>query len=94
MEEIQFIELTKRGSRDKVLVCLPFDHAEARSDEVYPGRSHTHIRTKGGVDLYVAESVGDIRAMLAALAEYAERGRNHQHSVVRRPDGTDGACCQ
>jgi hypothetical protein len=32
--------------------------------------------------------------MLAALAAYAERGRNHQHSVVRRPDGTDGSCCQ
>lgn len=57
------LELTLSGERAtasrgrRVIVSLPFDHAEERG-------GYTYVRTAAGADLYVQESISKIRELL------------------------------
>lgn len=53
------------ASGNTVLVPLPFDHIEQRSH-------CTYVRTAGGSDLYVRETISQIKASLASLAPTSE----------------------
>lgn len=71
MADLEFLELTLSGDgfphdRDRrgrrVLVTLPFDHAEERE-------SCTYVCTRGGAHLYVRETLDQIKNALDQLNE-------------------------